>query len=88
MLLLIGNAFMTMISLSLNNRTLNLMIVDYLILRIYKTDIIWNLDDLTVVSFFFFQKSGTISNGTERQKIKFLFVLFEWNEQIIDNITQ
>ena len=36
--------------------------IKMIFLRSYKTDIIWNLDDLTVVSFFFFQKSGMFSN--------------------------
>ena len=65
-----------------------LMIEDQINLRSYKTDIIWNLDDLTVVSFFFFQKSGMFSNLSNLQMEKKTFDIFVWNEQIIDNITQ
>ena len=54
----------------------------------HKTDIIWNLDNLTVVLWFFFQKSRIFSNQKKFQMEQIIFDKFVSNEQIIDNITQ
>ena len=54
----------------------------------HKTDIIWNLENLTVISWFFFQKSGMFSNLSNLQIEQKIFDTFVWNKQIIDNITQ
>ena len=87
-LLLIGETIMTMISLSMNNRKMRMMTPDNTILRSDKTNIIWNLDNLTVVSWFFFQKFRMFSNIPNLQMEQKTFNIFVWNEQIIDNITQ